>query len=480
MPLSSPPIIGESLKVVREARSSGGARHLLAPWLALLVGCGSARTIEVIDPAMPADIVWVSVLSYDANLQWIDATGIVAQRSGASYVPLTSASSILVLGYTAETMANLSAPGADTLLRSPLLAWSQGAPELPPPDWNEHFELRGDRAIAQDPISVPRLTVSWLKPVASGTACTGLASQSVPVPVVAKFLFLTSIEGGAAALVGATDGTLFRVTSDGRVTVVPRAPGPPIFTGAFDDGSGQLWLGTSSGALYRGALNGTPPLARVGTASVADTMRWFVGTRAGEPFELFGLGNEGSLVSYDPTGRPTVLFEFPFQGNRWNDTYGGRGGLVRVGPGRLVAGRATLTSAVLVIDGRNASTRPIGDGIDGFPSLDLIPESPHLVAMGDTHGQVERFNSDDESFDNAPPPPFMGAQVAAVARFQNGFAVADGDGVVTSYPTLAGPTCGFLRIPQKPMSAIEIGRTILFAGEDPATRNLSLDLVRAK
>ena len=109
-----------------------------------------------------------------------------------------------------------------------------------------------------------------------------------------------------------------------------------------------------------------------------------------------------------------------------------------------------------------------------LPSYELVDLFGGVAALRER--VIRTPGRPEDSFSDDPLRIMRAARFAA----RLGFAVADDAGVVTSYPSLAGGNCGFLRIPQEPFAAIEVGQAVLFVGEKRDTSNLALDLIRNK
>jgi hypothetical protein len=242
--------------------------------------------------------------------------------------------------------------------------------------------------------------------------------------------------------------------------------GRALFGGMVDP-QGQLWLGGTSGGLFRGHVAGaTLSVQLVSHTPKVSGLLALDGDTDPASFELFSVSDRGAFWRYD--GQAWQLLA-----QAGTSTHGFYGGVVRLGPGRAIAGWEG-DPHVFEIDGHIVNPVDLAPGSGDAPTAlvrtaegPILAEGPRLFRYTGT--SFERFGAD-----------LATSMLNSIAPFRDGVIGSSFSGSFQQFtsagpcPTLVFLHGGFVRW------VLAVGNELAFVGETPRNDRLAVTFFRPK
>jgi hypothetical protein len=273
------------------------------PLLLFVTACHDQRTLP--PPSTDARSAGMLLLALEQGaIQWATAFDLI---DGRGYPPIAWRGDVelIALEYGCSIERLGLAAG-----RQPLLAEPTDVPRLPPPrrvmstridttEW-EPSEMSEPISLALrhldlDPDNICTSARAAYSSMPVGVPVDGHADPSFAIPY-----------DGETALIGSTDGKVYRLSRDGVIARVP-ALEDREYRGAYRAPRGDLWLISNRGTLARGTIDGVQSVTT--TTSFTDPRRGIAIAGPNDvdaPFELFATA----------TSSDTRVFA-RFDGERW-------------------------------------------------------------------------------------------------------------------------------------------------------------------
>jgi hypothetical protein len=178
-------------------------------------------------------------------------------------------------------------------------------------------------------------------------SCARFETARMTLPSSADLSFAFPV-GPASALVGTSDGSVFRV-DPGEIRPVRRPDRLPKGP-AFIDASNEIWFTGIDERIWRGTLSGTEiTAAPASTSSITGEVRHVDGQRTATELGIFTLTRQGSVGRFDGTG----VVETQVYSGAVNE-----GGVVALDPRRAVVAFALDLGIVRMEDDRIIDETP--------------------------------------------------------------------------------------------------------------------------